>query len=91
MTILFLQTAKDYQVEYDRRRGIEYSRFHGYTYDGKTSKDCCQKLFSREEFRKSIIVMFHRNLGDGPSHSDRRTTSEVKAQGEDCTGLPISR
>ncbi|OWR55291.1 gaba-b receptor, partial [Danaus plexippus plexippus] len=27
-------TAKDYQVEYDRRRGIEYSRFHGYTYDG---------------------------------------------------------
>ncbi|XP_021203983.1 gamma-aminobutyric acid type B receptor subunit 2 isoform X1 [Bombyx mori] len=27
-------TAKDYQVEYDRRRGMEYSRFHGYTYDG---------------------------------------------------------
>ncbi|XP_026318221.1 gamma-aminobutyric acid type B receptor subunit 2 isoform X3 [Hyposmocoma kahamanoa] len=27
-------TAKDYQIEYDRRRGIEYSRFHGYTYDG---------------------------------------------------------
>ncbi|CAH2098992.1 unnamed protein product [Euphydryas editha] len=27
-------TAKDYQVEYDRRRGNEYSRFHGYTYDG---------------------------------------------------------
>ncbi|XP_072946009.1 uncharacterized protein GABA-B-R2 [Epargyreus clarus] len=27
-------TAKDYQVEYDRRRGLEYSRFHGYTYDG---------------------------------------------------------
>ncbi|RVE54939.1 hypothetical protein evm_000306 [Chilo suppressalis] len=27
-------TAKDYQVEYDRRRGTEYSRFHGYTYDG---------------------------------------------------------
>ncbi|CAG9796235.1 unnamed protein product [Diatraea saccharalis] len=27
-------TAKDYQVEYDRRRGSEYSRFHGYTYDG---------------------------------------------------------
>ncbi|CAK1546598.1 unnamed protein product [Leptosia nina] len=27
-------TAKDYQVEYDRRRGVEYSRFHGYTYDG---------------------------------------------------------
>ncbi|KAM3956902.1 gamma-aminobutyric acid type B receptor subunit 2 [Aphomia sociella] len=27
-------SAKDYQVEYDRRRGIEYSRFHGYTYDG---------------------------------------------------------
>lgn len=27
-------TAKDYHVEYDRRRGLEYSRFHGYTYDG---------------------------------------------------------
>ncbi|XP_053619269.1 gamma-aminobutyric acid type B receptor subunit 2 isoform X2 [Plodia interpunctella] len=27
-------SAKDYQVEYDRRRGTEYSRFHGYTYDG---------------------------------------------------------
>ncbi|XP_048486875.1 gamma-aminobutyric acid type B receptor subunit 2 isoform X1 [Plutella xylostella] len=27
-------TSKDYQVEYDRRRGTEYSRFHGYTYDG---------------------------------------------------------
>ncbi|XP_050671814.1 gamma-aminobutyric acid type B receptor subunit 2 [Leptidea sinapis] len=27
-------TSKDYQVEYDRRRGMEYSRFHGYTYDG---------------------------------------------------------
>ncbi|KPI95245.1 Gamma-aminobutyric acid type B receptor subunit 2 [Papilio xuthus] len=27
-------TAKDYQIEYDRRRGLEYSRFHGYTYDG---------------------------------------------------------
>ncbi|KPJ14610.1 Gamma-aminobutyric acid type B receptor subunit 2 [Papilio machaon] len=28
-------TAKDYQIEYDRRRGLEYSRFHGYTYDGE--------------------------------------------------------
>lgn len=29
-----LQTADEYQAEYDSRRGNEYSRFHGYTYDG---------------------------------------------------------
>nr|XP_018896011.1 PREDICTED: gamma-aminobutyric acid type B receptor subunit 2-like [Bemisia tabaci] len=27
-------TADEYKVEYDSRRGTEYSRFHGYTYDG---------------------------------------------------------
>ncbi|XP_050524506.1 gamma-aminobutyric acid type B receptor subunit 2 [Daktulosphaira vitifoliae] len=27
-------TSKEYQQEYDMRRGSEYSRFHGYTYDG---------------------------------------------------------
>ncbi|KAK9876297.1 hypothetical protein WA026_012595 [Henosepilachna vigintioctopunctata] len=27
-------TADEYQSEYDSRRGKEYSRFHGYTYDG---------------------------------------------------------
>ncbi|XP_053996169.1 gamma-aminobutyric acid type B receptor subunit 2-like isoform X2 [Hylaeus anthracinus] len=27
-------TPKQYQAEYDSRRGTEYSRFHGYTYDG---------------------------------------------------------
>ncbi|XP_029170318.1 gamma-aminobutyric acid type B receptor subunit 2, partial [Nylanderia fulva] len=27
-------TPDQYQVEYDSRRGNEYSRFHGYTYDG---------------------------------------------------------
>ncbi|XP_011298633.1 gamma-aminobutyric acid type B receptor subunit 2 [Fopius arisanus] len=27
-------TPDEYQVEYDSRRGSEYSRFHGYTYDG---------------------------------------------------------
>ncbi|KAJ8953710.1 hypothetical protein NQ314_007320 [Rhamnusium bicolor] len=27
-------TADEYRTEYDSRRGIEYSRFHGYTYDG---------------------------------------------------------
>ncbi|XP_017007597.2 gamma-aminobutyric acid type B receptor subunit 2 isoform X2 [Drosophila takahashii] len=27
-------TADEYLVEYDRLRGTEYSRFHGYTYDG---------------------------------------------------------
>lgn len=29
-----LQTADEYLIEYDRLRGSEYSRFHGYTYDG---------------------------------------------------------
>lgn len=29
-----LQTADEYRQEYDSRRGQEYSRFHGYTYDG---------------------------------------------------------
>lgn len=28
------QTPDEYQVEYDSRRGTEYSRFHGYSYDG---------------------------------------------------------
>ncbi|KAF4532635.1 hypothetical protein B566_EDAN009816, partial [Ephemera danica] len=27
-------TAKEYQDEYDQRRNTEYSRFHGYSYDG---------------------------------------------------------
>ncbi|CAG9767793.1 unnamed protein product [Ceutorhynchus assimilis] len=27
-------TADEYKIEYDSRRGNEYSRFHGYTYDG---------------------------------------------------------
>ncbi|GLH10938.1 Metabotropic GABA-B receptor subtype 2 [Gryllus bimaculatus] len=27
-------TAEEYRLEYDSRRGAEYSRFHGYTYDG---------------------------------------------------------
>ncbi|OAD60223.1 Gamma-aminobutyric acid type B receptor subunit 2 [Eufriesea mexicana] len=27
-------TTEEYRVEYDSRRGSEYSRFHGYTYDG---------------------------------------------------------
>lgn len=27
-------TADEYKFEYDSRRGGEYSRFHGYTYDG---------------------------------------------------------
>lgn len=29
-----MQTAEEYRLEYDSRRGSEYSRFHGYTYDG---------------------------------------------------------
>lgn len=29
-----IQTADEYLAEYDSLRGTEYSRFHGYTYDG---------------------------------------------------------
>lgn len=29
-----VQTPTEYLTEYDKRRGAEYSRFHGYTYDG---------------------------------------------------------
>lgn len=32
--LLLLQTADEYLTEYNSRRGSEYSRFHGYTYDG---------------------------------------------------------
>lgn len=32
--MLFCQTADEYLSEYNSRRGNEYSRFHGYTYDG---------------------------------------------------------
>ena len=32
--LYLLQTADEYRLEYDSRRGSEYSRFHGYTYDG---------------------------------------------------------
>lgn len=31
---LFFQTAEEYRLEYDNLRGGDYSRFHGYTYDG---------------------------------------------------------
>jgi len=31
---LMFQTADEYMAEYDLRRKKEYSRFHGYTYDG---------------------------------------------------------
>jgi len=33
-TYVIRQTADEYLKEYNRRRGNEYSRFHGYTYDG---------------------------------------------------------
>lgn len=31
---VYFQTADEYLTEYNSRRGEEYSRFHGYTYDG---------------------------------------------------------
>lgn len=34
LLLFYSQTSKEYQQEYDMRRGTEYSRFHGYTYDG---------------------------------------------------------
>lgn len=32
--LIHSQTADEYLSEYDSLRGNEYSRFHGYTYDG---------------------------------------------------------
>lgn len=32
--LIAFQTTEQYRVEYDSRRGKEYSRFHGYSYDG---------------------------------------------------------
>lgn len=33
-SLVAFQTTEQYRVEYDSRRGKEYSRFHGYSYDG---------------------------------------------------------
>ncbi|XP_029660695.1 gamma-aminobutyric acid type B receptor subunit 2 isoform X1 [Formica exsecta] len=48
-------TPVQYQVEYDSRRGSEYSRFHGYTYDGIWTIALAVKNVARR------IRHFHRN------------------------------
>ncbi|XP_014479443.1 PREDICTED: gamma-aminobutyric acid type B receptor subunit 2 isoform X2 [Dinoponera quadriceps] len=48
-------TPEQYQVEYDSRRGGEYSRFHGYTYDGIWTVALAVKHVARR------IRHFHRN------------------------------
>lgn len=52
---LFPQTPDQYQIEYDSRRGAEYSRFHGYTYDGIWTVALAVKHVARR------IRHFHRN------------------------------
>jgi ABC-type branched-subunit amino acid transport system substrate-binding protein len=32
--LYILQTAAEYKIQYDKRRGSAYSKFHGYAYDG---------------------------------------------------------
>lgn len=49
------QTPDQYQVEYDSRRGNEYSRFHGYTYDGIWTVALAVKHVARR------IRRFHHN------------------------------
>lgn len=49
------QTPDQYQVEYNSRRGGEYSRFHGYTYDGIWTVALAVKHVARR------IRHFHRN------------------------------
>lgn len=49
------QTPDQYQIEYDSRRGAEYSRFHGYTYDGIWTVALAVKHVARR------IRHFHRN------------------------------
>ncbi|XP_032683097.1 gamma-aminobutyric acid type B receptor subunit 2 isoform X5 [Odontomachus brunneus] len=48
-------TPDQYQIEYDSRRGGEYSRFHGYTYDGIWTVALAVKHVARR------IRHFHRN------------------------------
>ncbi|EFN87915.1 Gamma-aminobutyric acid type B receptor subunit 2 [Harpegnathos saltator] len=48
-------TPDQYQIEYDSRRGSEYSRFHGYTYDGIWTVALAVKHVARR------IRHFHRN------------------------------
>ncbi|EZA52652.1 Gamma-aminobutyric acid type B receptor subunit [Ooceraea biroi] len=48
-------TPDQYQIEYDSRRGSEYSRFHGYTYDGIWTVALAVKQVARR------IRHFHRN------------------------------
>ncbi|XP_072758771.1 gamma-aminobutyric acid type B receptor subunit 2 isoform X2 [Anoplolepis gracilipes] len=48
-------TPDQYQDEYDSRRGSEYSRFHGYTYDGIWTVALAVKHVARR------IRHFHRN------------------------------
>ncbi|XP_020286545.1 gamma-aminobutyric acid type B receptor subunit 2 isoform X2 [Pseudomyrmex gracilis] len=48
-------TPDQYQIEYDSRRGNEYSRFHGYTYDGIWTVALAVKHVARR------IRHFHRN------------------------------
>lgn len=50
-----MQTPEQYQDEYDSRRGSEYSRFHGYTYDGIWTVALAVKHVARR------IRHFHRN------------------------------
>jgi len=49
------QTPDQYQDEYNSRRGAEYSRFHGYTYDGIWTVALAVKHVARR------IRHFHRN------------------------------
>lgn len=49
------QTPDQYKIEYDSRRGGEYSRFHGYTYDGIWTVALAVKHVARR------IRHFHRN------------------------------
>jgi len=49
------QTPDQYWKEYDSRRGSEYSRFHGYTYDGIWTVALAVKHVARR------IRHFHRN------------------------------
>lgn len=49
------QTPDQYQTEYNSRRGAEYSRFHGYTYDGIWTVALAVKHVARR------IRHYHRN------------------------------
>ncbi|XP_046400524.1 gamma-aminobutyric acid type B receptor subunit 2-like [Ischnura elegans] len=64
-------TASEYREEYDLRRGGEYSRFHGYTYDGVWAIALAIQHVSRRLLHRTNPV----EVKGGPGQPPRRLRS----------------